>query len=190
MTRYQHDDEIKWANDLYQQHELVPPEIDRATISNETYWTEFVQGAHGTLIIHGTGPKIVFRSKEPKTFKELVKWAGIFEFNDSSDNSAIVMGTAYRFDAKAAQYDLREYISSFAKESWPDVSVPKRLDVFCADTSWNWTNKEEDLLYTTLLKIDQNIHQAFPLGHVPNTNFISAQAACRRLDELLRSFVY
>lgn len=190
MTRHQLDEEVKWADKLYQKHTLGLPEIDRATLTSDKYWTEIVQGAKGTLIIHGSGPNIVFRAGKQKTFKELVRWAGNFEFKDISDNSEIVMGTAYRFDPKAAQYDLKEYISSFAKDSWPDANVPKMLEMFCEDKNWHWTHQDEDLMYTTLLQIDSGSHQAFPLGHVPNTNFISAQAACRRLSELLKTFVY
>jgi hypothetical protein len=143
----------------------------------------------GTLIVQGSGPNIVFRSeREGQSFKEIVSWVGNTEIQHIHEY--VIMGEYYRFDTRAAQYDLAEHIASFSKDSWPDINTPKILDEFCSDKDWNWGNQDEQRMYDELLQIYPGIWETFPLGHVPNTNLISAQAACRRMNQLLTDFVF
>ena len=180
------ESEVAEADKVYATHQIEKPGEGRVFLKRPdegAFWTELIHGGAGTLIIHGDGPDIVFRSwRWKETMENLIYWVGHSDVGYMS--SKVVMGKVHRFELSEAKRELREYGEELDEEQ---VDLKAAIVEFLEE---DWRHHDGDdpfhaQVHEALSEHDSTIYEIFPLGRLVDSNFLLAQAACRRAHALL-----
>lgn len=161
----------------YAHHIVVRLEDHRILLKrpgHSEYWTEFVAGSMGTLLIHGDGPDIVFRLwHREHTIESMIRWVAR-QTSPSYLASKILLGIKEEYDPVLAKQELREYIEDLDAD---DDSKGSLQDIFDEESYW-WPEEQHDL-QKALLEVDPDLWEMH-FGWKPPEALESLQAACRR----------
>ncbi len=174
------EDDIKRADTTYAKHEIKSRGEGRWLLQNPEWtdmWTEILHCEAGTIIVHGDGPDIAFRSYVWNAEGHyLVRWAG----RGGTDyiGSKVCMGEAESWDRDLALEELREYVG----ECIDDGETPGQglVSLLMED----FPEHPHDLA-RAMYEANAYDHDGWIPGTRPSWTLIAAQAACRRLTALL-----
>lgn len=194
------------ADETFSRHEIYmtgPCRIYIRRPDEGDMWTEIVLGAMGTLIVHGDGPDIAFRSWNRSTsFYHFMHWAGHSQpeyvrskvcmgkatvFCEETARSSFVEAITERFrdlardifgeDAEGA--DLRELLQTV---SGSDRVTVKALDDLVDAVGAIPEARSEFEIWRVIQENDPwgLFDECYDLGTINSRNLMNAMAACRR----------
>ena len=177
------EQDIEQAKDVYSTHVIVDHGPGRWLMKRAdgcgNFWTEVIVGEAGTVIVHGDGPNMVFRSWGRRTYAHrLIGWVGNSNLGYIAEK--IVCGEWSVYDEDQARQDVCDSLENYAEGS----EIRRELvDLLTKDFYHSSTWANDAALHGRLFEIDCN--GEWNVGHRPAWNLIAACAACSRLAELL-----